>query len=74
MHDSMLINELAEKPASLAEVDIVTIPGGFSYGDDIAAGAILAQRLMHGLLEPMVDLVGRGGGYWDVLAYVDGIQ
>ena len=67
----MHINELAEKPTALAEVDIVTIPGGFSYGDDIAAGAILAQRLMHGLLEPLVDLVVRGGG---ILGICNGFQ
>lgn len=67
----MHINELAERPSVLSDVQIVTIPGGFSYGDDIAAGAILAQRLMHGLLEPLVELVQRGGG---ILGICNGFQ
>jgi phosphoribosylformylglycinamidine synthase len=39
------INRLIERPERLSEFDIFTIPGGFSYGDDISAGRILALQL-----------------------------
>src|SRR5690606_24027060 len=39
------INRLIENPALAARYQILCIPGGFSYGDDIAAGRILATRM-----------------------------
>ena len=65
------INRLAQAPSLLDDVQIVTIPGGFSYGDDIAAGQILAQRILHGLEEPLRKLVDRGGG---LLGICNGFQ
>lgn len=48
------INALLERPAQLAEYQILLVPGGFSYGDDIAAGKILASQLSHHLAEPLL--------------------
>ncbi len=45
------IRRLIEAPAALDEFQILTIPGGFSYGDDIAAGRILAAQVRRHLLE-----------------------
>ena len=67
----MHVNRLTEDPSVLDEYKIVTIPGGFSYGDDIAAGVILAQRLLHDVAEPMRKLVDRGGG---LLGICNGFQ
>jgi phosphoribosylformylglycinamidine synthase len=39
------IGRLLEAPAALDRFQILTIPGGFSYGDDLGAGRILAVRL-----------------------------
>ena len=39
------VNRLLEEPALVREYEILCIPGGFSYGDDIAAGRIFAERL-----------------------------
>lgn len=39
------VNQLLESPASLARSQILCIPGGFSYGDDVAAGRIFANQL-----------------------------
>ena len=39
------VGRLTESPAALASFQILTIPGGFSYGDDLGAGRILATRL-----------------------------
>ena len=67
----MHINAVVQDPAMVDDYTIVTIPGGFSYGDDIAAGQILAQRLDHGLAEPLRRLVERGGG---ILGICNGFQ
>ena len=65
------INQVALNPQCLDDFAIVTIPGGFSYGDDIAAGQILAQRFLGELAEPLQQLVARGGG---VLGICNGFQ
>jgi phosphoribosylformylglycinamidine synthase len=39
------INRLREKPDSLRQYQVLVIPGGFTYGDDVAAGKILANQL-----------------------------
>lgn len=39
------INRLRENPALLRQFQILMIPGGFSYGDDVAAGKIFANQL-----------------------------
>ncbi len=44
---------LMEKPESLSEYQFLVIPGGFSYGDDVAAGKILANQMLHRLAEPL---------------------
>lgn len=39
------INDLREKKDSLKKYNILAVPGGFSYGDDIVSGKILALEL-----------------------------
>jgi phosphoribosylformylglycinamidine synthase subunit PurQ / glutaminase len=41
------VNELIAQPNMLADYQILALPGGFSYGDDISAGKILANQLVH---------------------------
>jgi phosphoribosylformylglycinamidine synthase len=41
------INRLREQPRILHRFQILVIPGGFTYGDDVAAGKILAMQLSH---------------------------
>ncbi len=43
--DLVHINALFEGQAKLSDYHILALPGGFSYGDDIAAGRILANEL-----------------------------
>src|SRR5438552_5375982 len=54
------INRLLERPASLSEFQILAIPDGFSYGDDIAAGRIFANQIVHYLRQPLVDFLRAG--------------
>ena len=39
------INRILEEPAILNRFQIMCFPGGFSYGDDIAAGRVLATKV-----------------------------
>jgi phosphoribosylformylglycinamidine synthase len=41
------INRLREQPALLHRHQILVVPGGFTYGDDVAAGKILGNQLAH---------------------------
>jgi phosphoribosylformylglycinamidine synthase I len=41
------INRLREQPNLLHRFQLLVIPGGFTYGDDVAAGKILANQLSH---------------------------
>ena len=41
------INRLRENPNLLKNYQVLVIPGGFTYGDDVAAGKILANQLQH---------------------------
>jgi phosphoribosylformylglycinamidine synthase I len=39
------INRLRETPAALDDFQILCLPGGFSYGDDVSAGRILGNQI-----------------------------
>ena len=39
------LNDLLERPEALDEAAILGIPGGFSYGDHVGSGMMLARRL-----------------------------
>ncbi len=41
------INQLLAAPRQLHDYQLLVLPGGFSYGDDVAAGKVLAYRLHH---------------------------
>jgi len=54
------INRIIENKMLLDEFQIMVIPGGFSYGDDVAAGKILANQIMHHLYEPVQKFIEDG--------------
>jgi phosphoribosylformylglycinamidine synthase len=45
------INELVAKKKKMKDYQILAIPGGFTYGDDIASGKLLANELKFKLAE-----------------------
>ena len=55
------IGALLAKPRSLARADGLVIPGGFSFGDDLGAGTVLATTLRTHLGDPLRRLVDKGG-------------
>ena len=49
-----------EDPGRLREVQFLVVPGGFSYGDDVAAGKILANQMLHRLGDALNEFVAAG--------------
>jgi phosphoribosylformylglycinamidine synthase len=47
------VNRLLESPRQLHDYQVLCLPGGFSYGDDIAAGRILGVQLRHHLYDAL---------------------
>lgn len=67
------VDRLIENPALRDRYQILCLPGGFSYGDDIAAGRILATRLRRHLAD-LVDAFVQGPGDRLVLGICNGMQ
>jgi len=55
------VNRLLEAEDPLGGVDLLAIPGGFTYGDDLGAGRILGLKLERRLKGDVEALVARGG-------------
>lgn len=54
------LDRLLESPARLDDFDIVGFPGGFSYGDDVASGRVLATRARERLWPGLAEAAARG--------------
>jgi phosphoribosylformylglycinamidine synthase subunit PurQ / glutaminase len=49
------INRLMENPGLLSGFQILAIPGGFSHGDYISAGKIMANQMLHRLSDAIIE-------------------
>lgn len=54
------INRLIEDRSSLTDSQILVIPGGFSFGDDVAAGRILANMIKHHIYDDIKKFIDDG--------------
>ncbi|MBN1425528.1 phosphoribosylformylglycinamidine synthase subunit PurQ [Candidatus Fermentibacteria bacterium] len=45
--DIVHLNEIFDESRSINEFDVLALPGGFSFGDDLGAGKALANKLLH---------------------------
>ncbi|MBL8963532.1 MAG: phosphoribosylformylglycinamidine synthase subunit PurQ [Phycisphaeraceae bacterium] len=54
------VEALAREPSLLDEARLVGFPGGFSYGDDVGSGRILAMRLRESLWPALRRAAERG--------------
>lgn len=54
------VDRLIAEPRRIEAFDLIGFPGGFSYGDDIASGRILAMKLRDRLWEPLRAAAARG--------------
>jgi len=55
------VNRLIRGEQRLSDYQIMVIPGGFTYGDDIAAGKVLANELRLKLGEDVLRFIENGG-------------
>jgi phosphoribosylformylglycinamidine synthase subunit PurQ / glutaminase len=55
------VNRLINRNEKLADYQIAVIPGGFTYGDDIAAGKVLANELRAKLGDDILRFIEKGG-------------
>jgi phosphoribosylformylglycinamidine synthase subunit PurQ / glutaminase len=58
--ETLHINRLLENPGLFERFQILCVPGGFSYGDDIASGRILGNQIQHHLNDQMVKFKDEG--------------
>lgn len=56
----MHVSALLEQPRALADSDICLLPGGFSYGDEIASGKVLGVKLKERLNESLQNYIDKG--------------
>ncbi len=58
--ETLHVNRLLESPALLDRFQILCIPGGFSFGDDVAAGQILALQMRNHLAARLAEFKAAG--------------
>ncbi len=59
--DVLHVNRLINRDEKLADYQIAVLPGGFSYGDDIAAGKVMANELKVKLGDDIRRFIEKGG-------------
>lgn len=58
--ESVHISSLLKNPHLLDEASLLVLPGGFSFGDEIQSGRVLAVKLMETLASAIEQFVGQG--------------
>jgi phosphoribosylformylglycinamidine synthase I len=58
--DSALVDELVRREKRLMDFQVLVIPGGFTYGDDISAGRIMANEIRVKLGDKIGQFVADG--------------
>lgn len=69
--DLLHVARVVAEPQRFDAYSLLVLPGGFSYGDDIAAGRVLGFEMRHHLGEQLERFVARGGY---VLGVCNGFQ
>ncbi|MGB4520536.1 MAG: phosphoribosylformylglycinamidine synthase I, partial [Candidatus Omnitrophota bacterium] len=54
------VNKLITKEKKLSEYQVLALPGGFSYGDDVSSGKILANELRTKLIDDLKKFIEDG--------------
>ncbi|MHC5113899.1 MAG: phosphoribosylformylglycinamidine synthase subunit PurQ [Planctomycetota bacterium] len=54
------LNDLMADPSLIDRADLIGLPGGFSYGDAVAAGRIVAQLVRNTIYPQLVHAIERG--------------
>lgn len=54
-------SDLLENPQQLSQASLLALPGGFSFGDEIASGKVLAVKIRHKMLDILHQYIEKGG-------------
>lgn len=65
------LSELIARPRPLSDCSLLVLPGGFSFGDELGSGRVLALKIKHQLGWDLAEFA-RGGGL--VLGICNGFQ
>ncbi len=60
VHIQNLVSRNRDQRTCLQDYQILAIPGGFSYGDDISAGILLATEMKHKLTDALTQFISDG--------------
>ncbi len=55
--DRVHVNRLADGSVSLLDYQVLAVPGGFTYGDDISAGKVLANEMRYRIGQQVLEFV-----------------
>ncbi len=58
--DIVHVNRLVENPKMLESYNMLFIPGGFSFGDDLGSGKVLANRIKFRIADSLLDFAKQG--------------
>ena len=58
--ESVLLNALRRDPSRVDDFDLIGLPGGFSFGDDIAAGRVMAALMRREVYPALAAAIARG--------------
>ena len=58
--ETILLSKLLRSPSEVDRFDLIGLPGGFSYGDDVGAGRVMAQLIRNGLYPALAAAIERG--------------
>ena len=58
--ERVLLSTLARDPSRISRADLIGLPGGFSFGDDIAAGRIMGALMRREVYPALRDAAARG--------------
>ena len=59
--DKQHVNKLLQNPNFLNNYDLLALPGGFSFGDELRSGKILAEKMKNVLTEGLTEFLRRDG-------------
>ena len=58
--DIVHVNRLVESPKMLEDYNMLFIPGGFSFGDDLGSGKVLANKIKFRIADSLLDFAKQG--------------
>jgi len=54
------LNTVLEKPKMLADYNMLMIPGGFSFGDDLGSGKVFGNKMRYKLTGELTEFISQG--------------